>query len=441
MSLSKVPDVYDFINLENVSAKDYLDQDPSNIIIVIGNSSMGYSKQDLYKSSLKNKDYFYECKKKGGLRVIKADLVGVPYAVIRGQGNYYVNVADLKSVIKSKHRVFNLIFVKDVKYMASKNSIDEGNMQNWRGQQINLVSSWHCQEGTNVKVYRLEPYGLKLDNLSPAQGPIDNVLVKLLEFAPDSVIFQILLNIPQEDLEYFCAINKRVRKVCASQNIKAEYYKKNLFETDDIMEAVEYIKRNPTGLLYLKLFKSEGKNVKIPPSISGRIMYFDTNAVSNPDSLKNYIGHFKNLKRLRIFNGNRLQYEIHYQNKKRNGLFREWHDNGTLWIDARYKKGNFDGLYREWNDDGKIDTEINYKNGQKDGRYREWFKNGLKVDAIYKNNQLNGLYKSWHENGKPEIEATYKDGELNGLYRLWTKKGELLEDEMYVNGVTVELLN
>ena len=46
-----------------------------------------------------------------------------------------------------------------------------------------------------------------------------------------------------------------------------------------------------------------------------------------------------------------------------------------------------------------------------DGLYREWHENGqLYLECTYKKDKLDGLYRSWHETGQLEIECTFKDG-------------------------------
>jgi antitoxin component YwqK of YwqJK toxin-antitoxin module len=42
-------------------------------------------------------------------------------------------------------------------------------------------------------------------------------------------------------------------------------------------------------------------------------------------------------------------------------LYREWYDNGQLWIKTNYQNGVRQGLYRVWDKDGKLIGEHNFK--------------------------------------------------------------------------------
>ncbi|HMP28403.1 MAG TPA: hypothetical protein PKD85_02315 [Saprospiraceae bacterium] len=442
MSLSKVPDVYDFINLEDVSAKDYLGQDPSNIIIVIGNSSMGYSKEDLYKSTIKDKT-FYECKKKGkGLRVSKDDIINVPYAVIRGQGNYYVDIRDLKVILKSTDRVFRLVFAKDVKYMASKDSIDVGDMKNWRGQDINLVSSWHCQEGTNVKVYRIEPFDIRLPNQNIEH--LDQNIVHLLVYAPQTVIAQILFNLPPDDLESYYAINKRIRNVCRSQNVRKEYYKKwNIYEPNDYEAAEGYLKNNPSGLLSI----TKDSKIKLSEilKLADKIVYLDTKL--NTNKFIPHIAIFKKIKRIRKYYKDIMTKEIHFKDGKFDGLYKIFHESGAPIAEGIYKDNKKEGLWKNWEVEKKKEWGVDesddvhlyetyFHNGKKEGIRKEYVDGVLTGETTFKNGYKDGIDRVYN-NGKLKRETTYKNGKKHGIRRVWHEDGTireiLYEDGEYVD--------
>jgi antitoxin component YwqK of YwqJK toxin-antitoxin module len=231
----------------------------------------------------------------------------------------------------------------------------------------------------------------------------------LLEYASEPVIVQILLNIPSDDLEAFCSINKRVRRICKSGLVKKQYYEKNpTLETDSYAKAKAFLKQNPKGLLLIKSGEDfTDKNlVELADKIvhlEGEFNFFSEEGFTNLKILKNY-----------HYGTDNLYQEINYKNGKKEGLYRAWHDNGQLEEESNYNDGKLNGLRKEWEDEGQLIVEENYKNGKRDGLYRTWDDFGSpKLEATYKNDKLNGLKKRWRR-GKLTVE-NYKDGKLSPI--------------------------
>jgi hypothetical protein len=52
------------------------------------------------------------------------------------------------------------------------------------------------------------------------------------------------------------------------------------------------------------------------------------------------------------------------------------------------------------------------KDGKKDGLWKEWYENGqLRWEKNYKDGKLDGLARGWYKNGQLRWENNYKDGE------------------------------
>jgi antitoxin component YwqK of YwqJK toxin-antitoxin module len=95
------------------------------------------------------------------------------------------------------------------------------------------------------------------------------------------------------------------------------------------------------------------------------------------------------------------------------GLHRNWHENGQLWIETNYQNGKRNGSCREYYENGNLRIECNYKDGERDGVYREWYYSGnIEKETNYKDGKLNGVYRKYYENGGLGIDCNYKDGEL-----------------------------
>ncbi|MDD5321305.1 MAG: hypothetical protein PHD43_11960 [Methylococcales bacterium] len=97
------------------------------------------------------------------------------------------------------------------------------------------------------------------------------------------------------------------------------------------------------------------------------------------------------------------------------------------------------GLYRLWRkiNKGNKCIEENYKNGKKNGLTKEWDENGQKIyEQNYIDGKLNGLGRWWCTNKNEKIcaEEYYKDGKLNGLNTRWDENGQELYVVNYIDG-------
>jgi len=70
-----------------------------------------------------------------------------------------------------------------------------------------------------------------------------------------------------------------------------------------------------------------------------------------------------------------------------------------------------DGEYKEWHDNGQLWIHSFYKDGKRNGEYKMWYVNGqLYEHSFYKDGDLDGEHKMWHDNGQLFIHSFYKDG-------------------------------
>jgi Family of unknown function (DUF5758) len=71
------------------------------------------------------------------------------------------------------------------------------------------------------------------------------------------------------------------------------------------------------------------------------------------------------------------------------GLYREWHDNGRLELEFNCKDGELNGLYRRWYEDGTLSEETHCKDGKREGLHREYdWKGTLFLEVDYKNGSI-----------------------------------------------------
>jgi len=117
-----------------------------------------------------------------------------------------------------------------------------------------------------------------------------------------------------------------------------------------------------------------------------------------------------------------------FKDGKRDGLYRQWHDNGQLEDEGNYKGGGRDGIWRVWYWNGQQLNESNNKDGKKDGLMRVWMINGqLKREHNYKDGKLDGLVREWHDNGLLEYEGQFKEGKKDGRCKSYYGNGSLEE--------------
>ena len=178
--------------------------------------------------------------------------------------------------------------------------------------------------------------------------------IHLLEHAPPTVILQILLNLPQDDLINFAAVNTRVRNIFRQPNTKYEYYKRApILKINRSDETKLYLSIKPDGFLHVKReFHLDGKDIK---EFGDRVLYLDREHY--------YSNTFPNLKK-DTFYYSCLKSQNNYKDGKKHGKQYQWNYKGQIVFEANYKNGKRDGKEYGWNVNGQKQFERNYKDGQ-----------------------------------------------------------------------------
>ena len=69
---------------------------------------------------------------------------------------------------------------------------------------------------------------------------------------------------------------------------------------------------------------------------------------------------------------------------------------------------------------------MNFKDGKRDGLCRDWYEDGqLKSERITKMVVEMVYVRDWHENGQLMLEENYKDGKKDGLAQSVVRDGQL----------------
>ena len=156
--------IYNYIELENVSLKKYIEEDENNVVFFTLNNNKlyvhtGINKDELYKQ-IDNDYFFYECDKENqGLRVVDGSFrKDVPYTQIKGDsGNLYVPVIQLAALLDSNHRLWLLDESRILPYTTTLEMIDVGRGRNLKKVRLTeaAVSADHCQKGSEKTLYNL----------------------------------------------------------------------------------------------------------------------------------------------------------------------------------------------------------------------------------------------------------------------------------------------
>jgi antitoxin component YwqK of YwqJK toxin-antitoxin module len=126
-------------------------------------------------------------------------------------------------------------------------------------------------------------------------------------------------------------------------------------------------------------------------------------------------------------NGLLCQY-LETSNGRACGLFREWHPNGKLRIEASVIEGTadvteiaqmtwvFDGLSKVWDADGRLSAEISYSKGALENPSRYYHPNGkLAKEIPYSKDEIHGTLTVFDESGSVIEKLGYKHGLREGI--------------------------
>ncbi len=105
--------------------------------------------------------------------------------------------------------------------------------------------------------------------------------------------------------------------------------------------------------------------------------------------------------------------------KVENGEYKEWHDNGQLYVQYHYIKDKIYGEYKEWCENGQLSHQTQYIEGKIHGEYKAWFDNSqLRIQTNYVKGKTYGEYKEWCENGQLNHQTQYIEGKIHGEYKV-----------------------
>jgi antitoxin component YwqK of YwqJK toxin-antitoxin module len=117
---------------------------------------------------------------------------------------------------------------------------------------------------------------------------------------------------------------------------------------------------------------------------------------------------------------------------EREGLLKEFYENGKTQLEEQYSNGHLSGLSKMYNEDGSLWQEFLYKK-KKLIEYRAFKPDGTRI-CDNKINGKNFKLALYHPNGVKRREGEVSDGELTGVWKDYNTYGVLVSEANYVEG-------
>jgi len=130
--------------------------------------------------------------------------------------------------------------------------------------------------------------------------------------------------------------------------------------------------------------------------------------------------------------------ETDYAFGKKNGLYRQYYDNGKIQEESWFKDDVKNGTSKWNNKSGQRIAEYNYKAGNFDGMQMTFYENdSLQTTNKYLDNKLSGESKEYFRNGKVKISGKYINGLKEGVWTEYDELGKVVLVTRYKDGIEV----
>ena len=144
----------------------------------------------------------------------------------------------------------------------------------------------------------------------------------------------------------------------------------------------------------------------------------------------------------------RVKREASFRDGKREGVWREFDEDGNVINSQTYQKGALVGQgivgtdgkrrgeYKEFYPDSTLRAEGLFIDGLRSGEWKFFYHNG-KVQEVgsYKEGQPDGPWTWYYDNGQKQIEEQFFKGQPNGPYKEYDSKGNVIVSGTYFDGM------
>ncbi|MCE2573442.1 toxin-antitoxin system YwqK family antitoxin [Motilimonas eburnea] len=98
-----------------------------------------------------------------------------------------------------------------------------------------------------------------------------------------------------------------------------------------------------------------------------------------------------------------------YQYSVLEGIYKEYHENGQVYIETTMHQGYADGPYKFYHSNGQVAEAGTFISGNKQGEFIQYYENGqIRGKSEYRDGYYNGDFISYYENGKIRSQGAYK---------------------------------
>ena len=127
----------------------------------------------------------------------------------------------------------------------------------------------------------------------------------------------------------------------------------------------------------------------------------------------------------RRLDGEELAAEARFEHGERAGLYRSYHQDGSLHVRGRYVEGEKDGVWRASRTDGLTDWEEGWSDGELDWRTEFGLDGELRSEIQYDQGVRHGVATWYYPDGTPRTRLEFDHGAKHGPAVQWQPDGQL----------------
>jgi antitoxin component YwqK of YwqJK toxin-antitoxin module len=108
------------------------------------------------------------------------------------------------------------------------------------------------------------------------------------------------------------------------------------------------------------------------------------------------------------------------------GAYREFYEDGQVFVEGQYSEGNATGEWTYYHPNGEVAKKVNFVAGQPDGVVELFRADGTK-EAIreFADGRRAGTWKTFGDSGEQQLtEEVYVDGKAEGVWQTWYDDGQ-----------------
>lgn len=160
------------------------------------------------------------------------------------------------------------------------------------------------------------------------------------------------------------------------------------------------------------------------PYIRRQVTKYSDDRVVNDGSYREY------------YQNGQLFVEGHYDAGEQDGEWTYWHENGQKRRTVVYDHGLLNGSWEVYRADGTLEKKKEFKNGKPNGEWTTYDETGQELRQVmnYLDGKPNGTWKAWYDSGPQRSQYEFKNGVRHGPATEWDEDGNVRAKAMYQDG-------